>query len=113
MQQQTKIQNWFLVKFMEQSYLHVKWMSEEQLEEYSFKAKQKIRRYWSQKEKKRFIVSFYLIYRHHYQIFRIPSITFWRPISLLLIARAAAATGHPIQDDSSDRGEGEDQDRQD
>lgn len=48
------MQNFFLVKLMEQSYMHVKWMKESDLEDYSYKAKQKIRRYWSQKEKKRF-----------------------------------------------------------
>lgn len=43
---------------MDQSYMHVKWMKESDLEDYSYKAKQKIRRYWGQKEKKRFLVSF-------------------------------------------------------
>jgi hypothetical protein len=45
---------------MEQSYMHVKWMKESDLEEYSYKAKQKIRRYWGQKEKKKFLVSLIL-----------------------------------------------------
>ncbi len=48
---------WYLIKFVDQSYLHVKWMEETELEEYSYKAKQKIRRYWVQKEKKLRIVS--------------------------------------------------------
>ncbi len=47
---------------MEQSYMHVKWMKESDLEDYSYKAKQKIRRYWGQKEKKRFLVSFNITY---------------------------------------------------
>jgi len=33
-------------------------MEESQLEEYSYRAKQKIRRYFNAKEKKRFIVNF-------------------------------------------------------
>jgi hypothetical protein len=45
---------------MEQSYIHVKWMKESDLEEYSYRAKQKIRRYWGTKEKKRFLVSLLL-----------------------------------------------------
>jgi hypothetical protein len=35
-------------------------MKESDLEEYSYKAKQKIRRYWGQKEKKKFLVSLIL-----------------------------------------------------
>jgi hypothetical protein len=34
-------------------------MKETDLEEYSFKAKAKIRRYWGQKEKKRLLVRLY------------------------------------------------------
>lgn len=34
-----KTHNEFLVKFMDQSYLHVKWMTEKQLEDYSYKGK--------------------------------------------------------------------------
>jgi len=42
---------------MEQSYLNVRWMKEADLEEYSYKSKQKIRRYLQQKEKKKALVS--------------------------------------------------------
>lgn len=45
---------------MEQSYLNVKWMKEAELEEYSYKSKQKIRRYQMQKDKKKALVSYYL-----------------------------------------------------
>lgn len=51
--------NYYLVKFMEQSYLNVKWMKEAELEEYSYKSKQKIRRYQMQKDKKKALVSYY------------------------------------------------------
>ena len=44
---------------MEQSYLNVKWMKEAELEEYSYKSKQKIKRYQMQKDKKKAIVSYY------------------------------------------------------
>jgi hypothetical protein len=49
--------NYYLVKFMDQSYLHVKWMKEAELEEYSYKSKQKIRRYLQSKDKKKAQVS--------------------------------------------------------
>jgi hypothetical protein len=41
---------------MDQSYLHLKWMEEKDIEEYSYKAKLKIKRYWIQKEKKQKLV---------------------------------------------------------